>query len=119
MQYGGIEKSIASIVERALNTVFTERGIEPSLHYELKAEIEIPKEKSHGDLATNIAMRSAKFAKRSPLELANLLKANLDVAIADLNGAVERVEVKQPGFINFFLSKDFLCKIFLTILCGD
>ena len=30
MQYGGIEKNLASIIERAVNEVFTARGIQPS-----------------------------------------------------------------------------------------
>ena len=39
MQYGGIEKNLASIIERSVNAVFTERGVQPSVSYELKAEV--------------------------------------------------------------------------------
>ena len=115
MQYGGIEKKLASIIERAASAVFTERESQSSLPYELKAELEIPKDKSHGDLSTNIAMRASRYAKVSPLELATLVKIKLDVMVSDLDGAIDRVEVKAPGFINFFLAKDFLCKVLLQI----
>jgi arginyl-tRNA synthetase len=115
MQYGGIEKNLALLVERAVIAVFADRSIQSSLSSELKAEIEIPKEKSHGDLSTNVAMRAARLGKTSPLDLAGAIKAKLDGMLAELGGAVERVEVKQPGFINFFLSKDFLCKVLLQI----
>ncbi len=115
MQYGGIEKNLASIIERSVNAVFTERGIHPPASYTLKAELEIPKEKSYGDISTNIAMRAARSAKSSPMELAVSIKSKLDVFISDLGGAIERVEIKNPGFINFFLARDFLRKVLLQI----
>ncbi|MDD5428113.1 MAG: arginine--tRNA ligase [Candidatus Omnitrophica bacterium] len=117
MQYGGIEKNLASIIEQSVNKVFTGRGLQPDIFSELKSELEIPKEKSHGDLSTNIAMRAARFAKTSPSELAGRIKAALEEAIplSGLKGAVDRIEVKNPGFINFFLSKNFLCKTLLQI----
>jgi len=82
MQYDGIEKNLASIIERSVGELFTERGIRPSLSHELKAELEIPKEKAHGDLSTNVAMRCARLAKLSPVELAGLLKARIEKAVA-------------------------------------
>ncbi|MDD5436740.1 MAG: arginine--tRNA ligase [Candidatus Omnitrophica bacterium] len=115
MQYGGIEKNLASIIERSVTELFTERDLVSSLPSELKAELEIPKDRSHGDLATSIAMRGARFARVSPLELAGAVKAKLDHVLNEPDGAIERVEIKPPGFINFFLSKDFLCKVLLQI----
>ena len=115
MQYGGIEKNLASIIERAVNEVFTARGIQPSSSSELRSEIEIPKDKSHGDLSTNIAMRGARIARISPLDLAGLIKTQLDGMLPELGGTIDRVEVKAPGFINFFIGKDYLCKVLLEI----
>ncbi len=115
MQYGGIEKNLASIIERAVSEVFTARGIPPSSSRELKTELEIPKDKSHGDLSTNIAMRASRLAKISPLDLAALIKTQLDGMLSELKGALDRLEVKEPGFINFFLGKDYLCKVLLEI----
>ena len=84
---------------------------------ELKSELEIPKEKSNGDLAASIAMKAARFARKSPSELAEIIKVKFEEGLAKspFKKAIDRVEVKTPGFINFFLSKDYLCKILLEI----
>ncbi len=62
--------------------------------------IEEPRETGYGDLATNIALVTAKAARRSPRELAEALVAAID----DPDGIIEKVEVAGPGFINFTFS---------------
>ena len=59
-----------------------------------------PKQKSHGDLATNVALSLAKAAKCNPEELAARL-----VDALPPSQYVERVEVAGPGFINIFLNR--------------
>ena len=58
-----------------------------------------PKELSHGDYATGVALQYAKQAGTSPLRLAEKIVAGLP----KLNG-VKSVEVAAPGFINFHLT---------------
>ena len=58
--------------------------------------VEHPEEKSYGDYSTNIALQ----LKKDPSELVEKLKSDL----------FEKVEVAGSGFINFFLSKDYLQK---------
>jgi arginyl-tRNA synthetase len=65
-------------------------------------ELERPKDASHGDFATNVALRSAKAAGRAPRELA----VELAAAIEALD-EVETTEVAGPGFINLRLSDAF------------
>ena len=110
MQHGGIEKELSLLIERAAAAAFAEHGLKLPAPSELKSDIEIPKDKAHGDLSTNIAMRLARFARRAPLELAGLLKTKLEHEIKShhMGYAIDRVEIKPPGFINFFLSKDFI-----------
>lgn len=60
--------------------------------------VEEPKIEAHGDFSTNVAMVLAKSAKRSPRELAQVLSEGLAG-----HPGVERVEIKGPGFLNFFL----------------
>lgn len=117
MQHGGIEKELSLLIERAAAAVFAECGLTLPAPSELKTDLEIPKDKNHGDLAANIAMRLARFARKAPLELAGLLKMRLEHEIKShpVGRAIDRVEIKPPGFINFFLSKDFLCKVLLEI----
>uniref|UniRef100_A0A7C5V323 Arginine--tRNA ligase n=1 Tax=Caldicellulosiruptor owensensis TaxID=55205 RepID=A0A7C5V323_9FIRM len=78
--------------------------------------IEKPKEKSHGDFATNIAMELTRKFKKNPREIAqNILDC------IDLSGTfIEKVEVAGPGFINFFFRNDWLYKVVDVILSeGD
>lgn len=57
-----------------------------------------PRETSHGDLATNLAMALAPRLRRPPREIAQDLKDRLD----GIEG-VDRIEIAGPGFLNFFL----------------
>ncbi len=64
--------------------------------------IEKPKTKENGDYSCNIALKLAKVLGKNPMEIANLIVANIN----DAN--ILKVEIKAPGFINFFVSKDYL-----------
>ncbi|MBQ4332925.1 MAG: arginine--tRNA ligase [Clostridia bacterium] len=62
--------------------------------------IEVPGDRKNGDLATNVAMVSAKAFRSAPRKIAESIVAHLD-----LEGTYfERVEIAGPGFLNFFLS---------------
>ena len=63
-----------------------------------RISVEPPRDPSHGDISTNVAMVLAKPAKRKPRELAELIAAGL----TDADG-VESVEIAGPGFINLRL----------------
>jgi arginyl-tRNA synthetase len=117
MYHGEIEQSIGTLLEKSLHRVFKDLGVHAGQFKETKAEIEIPKEKAHGDLSSNIAMRACKGARKSPQDLAALIKARFEASLgaAGLDGAIERVEVKSPGFINFFLSRNYLSRTLLEI----
>jgi arginyl-tRNA synthetase len=65
--------------------------------------LEHPKEESHGDYAVNVAMQLASILRRSPLTIAQEIADKLN----DLP-QISRVEVAPPGFINFWLSSDWL-----------
>lgn len=74
--------------------------------------LEKPKDKTHGDFATNIAMQLARIAKKAPRQIADDIIANLDASKISL----EKVEIAGPGFINFFMKNDFLGDIIGNIL---
>jgi arginyl-tRNA synthetase len=71
----------------------TERAIKDLYDKEVKIGIEHPAELSFGDYSTNIAM----ILKKNPQEIANAIKSPI----------FEKIEVKN-GFINFFISKEYL-----------
>lgn len=60
--------------------------------------VEVPREKDHGDFATNLAMLLAKPARMAPRKAAEILVQNFSAGTW-----VERVEIAGPGFINFSL----------------
>jgi arginyl-tRNA synthetase len=73
--------------------------------------IEVPKEKSHGDFASNIAMQLTRVAKKNPRMIAEGIVEKLD----RVKAGVDRVEIAGPGFINFFMDKSFLTAIIKDI----
>lgn len=64
--------------------------------------IEIPKDSQNGDYASNIAMQLTKELHLSPREIAQTLKDNIK------DSKIEKIEVAGPGFLNFFVKKDYL-----------
>jgi arginyl-tRNA synthetase len=66
-------------------------------------ELERPNDPTHGDYATNVALRLAAERRRPPRELA----AELGEAAERLDG-VERADVAGPGFVNLTLSDAWL-----------
>src|SRR3989344_6066969 len=64
--------------------------------------VESPKEKIHGDYATSVALNLAKKAGKNPVELAHEIISKIGK-----QKFIEKVEVAGPGFINFYLSKDY------------
>ncbi|PAV25852.1 arginine--tRNA ligase [Tamilnaduibacter salinus] len=61
--------------------------------------VEHARDKAHGDFATNIAMVTAKAARKPPREVAQAVIDRLPES-----HAVDKVEIAGPGFINFFMS---------------
>ncbi|WP_054025899.1 arginine--tRNA ligase [Bacillus sp. FJAT-28004] len=66
--------------------------------------LEVPKDKSHGDLATNAAMQLTKLAKKNPRQIAEAIVAHLDTKQASIQAA----EIAGPGFINFRMDNSYL-----------
>jgi len=65
----------------------------------IEGTVERTRDASHGDFATNIAMRLAKPARKSPREIA----AKIVEELID-SDQIDSVEIAGPGFINFHLS---------------
>ncbi len=79
---------------------------------EIEPGFDIPKNETHGDFSTNIAMLLAGKLKRKPRELAQELiySLNYDRSI------ISKVEVAGPGFINFFFTPDYISNSVKKIL---
>lgn len=74
-------------------------------------DIEIPADRTHGDLATNVAMVSSKTFRMPPVKIAQAIISNLDIS----DTMCERFEVAGPGFINFFLKDKFYTSVLAEI----
>ena len=66
--------------------------------------VEEPRNRKFGDLSTNAAMVLAPVMKKSPMEIAGIIK---DEEIKNWE-EIENINIVKPGFINFDLKKDFL-----------
>lgn len=90
-------------------------GILPEAPEPGAVAVERTRDPKHGDFATNVALRLAKPARRSPRELAQAI-----IAAMPLNSLVARTEVAGAGFINFFLTPDAYTRELTKILdAGD
>jgi arginyl-tRNA synthetase len=67
-----------------------------------KVSIEVPREKAHGDYATNLAMVLAGQAGMNPRKIAEIIVDNFESDI------VEEISIAGPGFINFKLKNAWL-----------
>lgn len=73
------------------------------LGFDCEVELEYPREKSNGDYTTTIALKLAKIKQKNPLEIAKIIQKNLSP-----QPFLDHTEVILPGFINFYLSSEYL-----------
>ena len=64
--------------------------------------IEKSKDTSHGDYASNVAMKFAREFSKAPRDVANLIITNINM------DGIDKIEIAGPGFINFFMKNDSL-----------
>ncbi|MBL7150905.1 arginine--tRNA ligase [Candidatus Microgenomates bacterium] len=84
------------------------REFDKSLKME-NIHLEHPENPEHGDYATNVAMVLAKRVGEKPMEIARQITAELKTENLRLK-TIEKIEVAKPGFVNFWLSKEWLSK---------
>lgn len=74
--------------------------------------LEVPPQKEFGDFASNIAMQSARIARRSPRDIANTIISHMEYSW------LNKAEVAGAGFINFFLNHTVLYDALKGILAS-
>lgn len=97
-----IKQEVQEILKKSLTNL--------QIDYEKEIEVSIPKDKNHGDYSTNIALSLAKSLKDNPINIANKIKNNIQSEI------ISKIEVLSPGFINIFISEQYLLKSINTII---
>ena len=91
-------EQLSQAILGALTALFQKRGFDEGLLPETVV-IERPKNRDHGDWATNIAMQLGGKLSLAPRAFAELLASEL----GEIQG-VDKVEIAGPGFINMFVS---------------
>jgi len=89
-----LSKSILLILHRLQN-----EGVLPALELPTEITVERPKNRDHGDWATNVAMQWGSKLAANPREFAGILALELAK-----EPGVEKVDIAGPGFINITLS---------------
>ncbi len=74
--------------------------------------LETPKDKTHGDYSTNMAMQLARVAKKAPRMIADAIIENFSKE----NVSIDKIEIAGPGFINFYLNNSYMTDLIPTIL---
>lgn len=78
---------------------------------EVSVQVDHTRDKSHGDLASNLAMTLAKPAKKNPRDIAAAI-----IKALPSSASIAKVEIAGPGFINFFLAEGAGSDIVKTVL---
>ena len=109
-----LRTQVRHAVERAWARAVDD-GAVPALGDDARPAIEVerPADPTHGDFATNLAMKLARPYRRPPLELATLFAAKLvrDASSQAASGSgagspIEAAEVAPPGFLNMRIRPD-------------
>ena len=108
--YESIKEQVTTQLEKAAQSA---KAVGELNFIELPSYVlEEPREKQHGDLATNMAMVLAKQAKRSPRDIAAILIKHLDTT----GTWIESSEIAGAGFINFRLNPLWLTDVINEVL---
>ncbi len=94
-----LEKTIASAIRKL--------GVDEPVEF----VVERPKDETMGDFATNAAMVLAKQLKKSPVKIAEDLKAAMEIP-----PVVISTEVASPGFINFKIDSTYFLHFVVDVL---
>jgi arginyl-tRNA synthetase len=96
-----MKERIEQVLERSLEAARREGAL--ASQPPVGVSLEIPKDRSHGDFATNLALTMAKGERKAPRAIAEALVEHLD----DPEGWIDSTEIAGPGFVNFRLSARF------------
>jgi len=106
-----IRQGVTELLQKTIKEL-QKKGVFPKFNIP-QIQVERPSEKTHGDYATNVAMMIAKLVKKEPMEIAKMLIANGKLQIANL---FDKIEVVEPGFINFWISQKEIDKLYSEYL---
>jgi arginyl-tRNA synthetase len=104
-----MKQQITQLLEAAAQSLKAD-GFIPEDHA-INVSVDNTRDKSHGDLATNLALTLAKPCKSNPRAVAEKL-----ITAIPNNDIISKVEIAGPGFINFYLASASSAAIVADIL---
>lgn len=104
-----MKEHISELLLHALQSLI-EQGELPT-DIQPRINIDRTKDKSHGDLASNIALTLAKAAGKPPRDVAQLI-----IDALPESAQLAKTEIAGPGFINFFLNEAAASQVVTDIL---
>ena len=105
-----IKEQLAKIITQALEAA--KAGGEMALETIPAVTLEMPKQKSHGDWATSVALGLARTLGMNPRDVAGKIVGRLPIGGDSIIAAAE---IAGPGFINLTLRPDWLADILKRI----
>jgi len=106
-----IKEQIRIMLDKALSD-FRAAGTVPA-DVEVKFNVEIPRNRQHGDYCTNMPFLLAKVFKKAPVQVAQICIDQFDRSLAP---AVGKIEAAPNGYLNFILSMDTVIDTLKAIL---
>ena len=101
-----MRETLSTIITEAVRATVADGRL--ALDIVPEVSVERPRDPSHGDWATNVALVSAKAAGMPPREVAEIIAGE----VRDRLGATaEAVEIAGPGFINIRLARGVLADV--------
>ena len=97
-------------IQRNLEAILKEMGI-----VNIPVRLDRPRDASHGDLATSVALALASQLEKSPRQIAEEISSRLNREEL----GIETIEIAGPGFLNFKLSGDKLSSGLRNIVLTD
>ena len=107
-----VKKVIKKIIDEALHHYAKEQGIRFNGNFEIS--VERTKDEKLGDYASNIALVLSKDLNEKPIDIAKSL-----ARVMAKQKIISKIETPPPGFINLFLTQEFLVNVLHYILEED
>ena len=115
-----MKSEIKGLIDSSLTKIASRYSVAlaPDFSYDLEA----PRSKEHGDLATNLALKLSRLVNEKPRDVALAVKKVLTETIEKdprLSQSIKKMEIEGPGFLNFFLTETSITPLLLEIQSLD
>ncbi|MEK7627314.1 MAG: arginine--tRNA ligase [Patescibacteria group bacterium] len=117
-----LREEIKNLLEKAIYKAIKDKKL-PDFDLSEKAQedfwrsiiAEHPENKDLGDYASNVALRLAKILHKPSMEIAKVIAVEIS-RVKEVKKYFAKIEAAEPGFVNFYLSPEYLRKFIAEII---